>query len=154
MDLRGEPAAHDVDLTGQAILVVDDEVDIRKLVRVILSSSDLPISHIEDAVDGKEALDALPRLRRQYESVVVLLDKQLPDLDGLEVAKMMLERDPAEVIVLFTAYLTDEVREEAVHLGITACVTKTAVRTLPAVVSVLLAGPEAATEAISRESEA
>ena len=66
----------------------------------------------------------------------------------------MLERDPTELIVLFTAYLTDEVREEAVHLGITACVTKTRVRTLPAVISALFAGPDATTKTIGSQPEA
>src|SRR5436305_4191955 len=154
LDLRDVLGGHDVDLTGQAVLVVDDEADIRQLVRVVLTTSGLPISVIEDAADGAEALDAVRRLRRQYQSVVVVLDKQLPDLDGLQVAKVMLERDPTELIVLFTAYLTDEVREEAVHLGITACVTKTRVRTLPAVIAALFAGPAAPTITIGSQPEA
>jgi len=150
LDLRDEAIGGDVDLTGQGVLVVDDEADIRELVRVVLSTSDLPISVIEDAADGAAALDVLPRLRRQCESVVVVLDKQLPDLDGLHVAKAMLERDPTELIVLFTAYLTDDVSQQAVRLGIKACVTKSRVQMLPAVISVLLSGPHATTRALEK----
>ena len=148
LDLRTESGGGDVNLTGQAVLVVDDEADIRELVRGVLSRSDLPIAEIVDAADGAEALDALPRLQGQFESVVVVLDKQLPDRDGLEVAKAMLERDPAELIVLFTAYLTDDVSHEALRLGIKACVTKSRLQMLPAVISVLFSGPDATTKAV------
>ena len=154
VDLRDLPEELNVDLTGPAVLVVDDEADIRKLARIVLSTSDLPIAVIEEAVNGAEALEALPRLRRQYQSVVVLLDKQLPDLDGLKVAKAMLERDPTELIVLFTAYLTDEVRVEAIDLGITACVTKTRVRTLPAVIATLVGAPDEVTKTVGIHPEA
>ena len=143
-----ETEQHDVDLTAQAVLVVDDEQDIRDLIRALLLEADLPIAVIEDAADGTRALDALRRLRRQYGTVVVVLDKQLPGIDGLEVARLMLDRDPAQPIVLFTGYLTEEVREAATHLGVTACVTKTAVRTLPAVVGLLLTNPDDVTKPV------
>jgi len=151
LDLRDAPIGGDVNKTGHGVLVVDDEADIRELVRVVLSTSDLAISVIENAVDGAAALDALPLLRRQCESVVVVLDKQLPDLDGLDVAKAMLERDPTELIVLFTAYLTDDVSQQAGRLGIKSCVTKSRLQMLPAVISVLLSGPQATTKAVGSQ---
>ena len=149
-----EPSTHDVDLTGQAVLVVDDEPDIRLLIRTMLSDFDLPISVVEEAATGSEALETVARLGRKYETVVVVLDKQLPDLDGLEVARVMLERNPSELIILFTGYLTNEVREQAMRIGVASCVAKLAFETLPAVMAVLLAGTDASAAAVGTESDA
>ena len=136
---RPEPDGKDVDLTRKAVLVVDDELDIRRLVRALLVEADLPVV-IEDAEDGAQAMEAFDRLRLHYASVVVVLDKQLPDLDGIAVATWMLQQDSRQPIVLFTGFLTEEIRVEAKQLGVAACVTKTAVQTLPAIVEVLLDG--------------
>ena len=151
--MKHETEQHDVDLTGQAVLVVDDERDVRDLIRALLEEADLPIAVIEEAADGTGALEALRLLRRQYATVVVVLDKQLPGIDGLEVARLMLDRDPSQAIVLFTGFLTDEVREAATHLGVTACVTKTAVRTLPSVIGLLLTDPDGATKPVGGQIE-
>jgi DNA-binding response OmpR family regulator len=82
------------------ILVVDDEVDVRELVEVVLDSSGYDV---QTAVDGDEALRQLHA--RTYDAVV--LDVSMPVLDGWAVLETMkADTDPAvsEVpVVMLTA---------------------------------------------------
>ena len=65
----------------------------------------------------------------------------MPGLTGLEVAAEMLSRHPSQVIILFSAHLDDAVEEEALALGIAACVSKTHASRLPDIIRALLQQP-------------
>jgi two-component system, OmpR family, alkaline phosphatase synthesis response regulator PhoP len=69
------------------ILIVDDEADIRELVRYNLQKEGYGVTAVEN---GEQALT---EVRAQAPDVVVL-DLMLPDLDGLEVCRIM-KADPA-----------------------------------------------------------
>jgi CheY-like chemotaxis protein len=71
----------------RAVLVVDDDADIRRLLADLLEEEGY---HVTLALDGREALD---RLRAARESCLVLLDLMMPVLDGYGVLQE-LERDP------------------------------------------------------------
>jgi DNA-binding response OmpR family regulator len=80
------------------ILVVDDEPSIVELVRFTLEDADL---RVVEASDGAEALV----LARRVKPDLVLLDVQMPRLDGLEVCRQ-LRREPAFArtpIIMLTA---------------------------------------------------
>jgi CheY-like chemotaxis protein len=62
---------------------------------------------------------------------VVILDNRMPRLTGLEVAKEILEERPGQIIVLYSAFLDEHVRAQAVELGISRCVSKEELETLP-----------------------
>ena len=120
--------------TKPTVLIVDDEVDIRLLVRAILESSDLGVEVVGEAVDGNDALDVFGTLDPPDVPDVVILDNRMPGKEGLEVAAEMLEQEPRQHIVLFSAFVTPEIEERARALGVRACVGKNDFAVLPQLV--------------------
>lgn len=104
------------------ILVVDDDADMRFLARAVLEGSGIEVA--AEAADGAEALVKIAELNPPPVPTVVLLDNQMPGLSGLEVAREILGAHPGQLIVLFSAYLDDDIVAEANRLGVAACVSK------------------------------
>jgi two-component system chemotaxis response regulator CheY len=104
------------------ILVVDDEPDMRYLARVVLEQGGISVT--AEAGDGPEALVKLRELEPPPVPTVILLDNQMPGPSGLEVAAQILTCLPDQLIVLFSAYLSDDIVREAERLGVAACVSK------------------------------
>jgi CheY-like chemotaxis protein len=103
-------------------LVVDDDADMRLLVRSVLRRGGVTV--ISEAENGTDALARFAECSRP-DPTVVLLDNQMPDLTGLEVARRIRRDAPDQLIVLFSAYLSDTIVAEAEQAGVTACVSKT-----------------------------
>jgi len=80
---------------ARSVLIVDDHDGFRAFARALLESEGFEI--VGEAGDGASALQEAERLAPD----LVLLDVQLPDLDGFEVAKRLAadERPPAVVLV-------------------------------------------------------
>jgi len=112
------------------VLVADDEEDMRLLIRTLLEAADIGVEIVAEAASGDDALARWRDLRPD----IVVLDQRMPGLSGMEVAARMLERVPDQAIVLFSAYLTDELRLEILAAGVRACLTKEEVFSLPEVV--------------------
>jgi two-component system KDP operon response regulator KdpE len=74
-------------------LIIDDEVQIRRLLRVVLEGEKY---QVHDAETGQQGLMEIASLR----PAIILLDLGLPDLDGLEVLKRLREWSEAPVLVL------------------------------------------------------
>ena len=119
------------------VLVVDDAPDMRFLARAVLESSGLRV--VAEAADGPEALLAFRDLDPPPVPTVILLDNQMPGPSGLEVAAEILARMPDQIIVLFSAYLSDEVIAEAERMGVAACVSKVDVNNLATIIRDLVA---------------
>ncbi|MYM84915.1 response regulator [Duganella sp. FT50W] len=79
------------------ILIVDDERPARDKLRRMLSAEP-DISAIEEARDGVEALETLPA----FAPDLLLLDIQMPEISGLDVAASL--PAPAPLVVFVTAY--------------------------------------------------
>lgn len=79
------------------ILIVDDERPAREKLRRMLAAES-GISAIEEARDGVEALERLPA----FAPDLLLLDIQMPEISGLDVAASLPE--PAPCVVFVTAY--------------------------------------------------
>jgi DNA-binding NarL/FixJ family response regulator len=78
----------------RTILIVDDHPSFRASARMLLEAEGFDV--IGEAEDGASALRAVEELRPD----VVLLDVQLPDIDGLEVAARLSENGSGPAIVL------------------------------------------------------
>ena len=124
------------DTSATTVLVVDDAPDMRFLARAVLESAGLTV--VSEAADGPEALERVSALDPPPVPTVILLDNMMPGLTGLEVAERVLAATPEQLIVLFSAYLSDEVKAEAARLGITACVSKVDVSNLGEIIRKLV----------------
>lgn len=79
----------------QTVLIVDDHPDFRESASALLEAEGFAV--VGRAADGDAAIAAVERLRPE----VVLLDIQLPDLDGFVVAERLAERpDPPRVVLI------------------------------------------------------
>ncbi|HEX2906196.1 MAG TPA: response regulator [Phototrophicaceae bacterium] len=78
---------------GPQILIVDDEAQIRRFLRISLEANGYQVSEV---VTGQEAILKTAQLHPD----LVILDLGLPDLDGLEVLKRLREWTKTPVIVL------------------------------------------------------
>ncbi len=79
-----------------SILIVDDDQRFRGIARKLLECEGFEV--VGEAEDGQGALDAV----RELEPDVVLLDIQLPDLDGLEVAEQLSGKGGPAVVLTST----------------------------------------------------
>ena len=95
------------------VLVVDDEPDVRHMLRPFLSSEGW---RVEEASSGEEALASC----RSDPPDVLVLDHKMPGLTGIEVARRLLEQGFDKPILMFSAYLSREMEAETAALGVPA----------------------------------
>jgi two-component system, OmpR family, KDP operon response regulator KdpE len=98
------------------ILVVDDERQITRVLKTALSSRGYGI---RTAADGDEALHIL----QDWWPDVVITDLRMPNLDGLELCKMIRAKSQIPIIVL-SVKGEDQVKVEALDAGADDYVTK------------------------------
>jgi CheY-like chemotaxis protein len=118
-------------MSGETILIVDDNAVNLKLLRVALSVEGYDV---RTAADADQALAILAQFRPR----LILMDVQLPGMDGLALTQR-LKADPAhpEVLVLaVTAYAMKGDEQRALLAGCDGYLTKPIdTRTLPATVA-------------------
>ena len=119
------------------VLVVDDQRDVRVLIRALLRT--VPgVEVVAEAASGAEGVE----LMRQSRPDVVVLDYHMPGLDGLDTARAMLADDPAQRIIFFSSTVDTNIRQAAAALGLVV-LSKTEVNQLKTVVLEVGAAPSA-----------
>ena len=108
-------------------LIVDDESDVRALVRMVVEIANNGLTVSGEAANGPDAL----RQWRSEQPVIIILDHRMPGMSGLEVAEQILSEDPDQKIILFSAFLDEETTAEAKRLGVVSCLEKTEIARLP-----------------------
>jgi two-component system, OmpR family, KDP operon response regulator KdpE len=98
------------------ILIIDDEVQIRRLLEITLSANGYKIS---EASTGKEGL----ALAASVQPVLIILDLGLPDTDGLDLIKRLREWYQKPVIILSVRNSEDDI-VKALDLGANDYLTK------------------------------
>ena len=82
---------------ARTVLIVDDHPSFRATARALLETEGFHV--VGEATDGTEALAKA----RELDPDLVLLDVQLPDLDGFEVANRLRANDDRPVVVLVSS---------------------------------------------------
>jgi phosphate regulon transcriptional regulator PhoB len=105
--------------TGQKILVVEDEPDIRKLVNYNLAQERF---RVLEAEDGEQGLKMVQREKPD----LVILDLMLPGLSGMELCKILRERSETErlPVLMLTAKAGEADRVVGLEMGADDYLTK------------------------------
>ena len=92
------------------VLIVDDDADVLGLLQIVLSSLEV---RLETVFTGEEALEIL----REREASLLILDKNLPGIDGLETGRRARRLRPDVALAMVTGYPSDRAREDAREIG-------------------------------------
>ena len=92
------------------ILVVDDEV---KMCFTLTKFFELSHYSVAVAHNGLEALDKVDI----FQPHCILLDIRMPQMNGVEVLKRVKQEHPEIVVIMTTAVVTEESREECLEIG-------------------------------------
>lgn len=106
-------------MAGERILLVEDNPMNRRVAEFLLKSKGYVVY---EARDGQEALE----LAKAHFPDLILMDLQLPGLDGFATAKIIKEDAATRIIpvVAFTAYAMKGDEERAVKAGFDGYITK------------------------------
>ena len=97
------------------VMLVDDHPLFRQGLRRVLEAED-EIDVIMEVADGEEAL----RLAKQLTPDVVLMDINLPNLNGLQVTRELKQSSPDIAVIMLTAFHDDEQIFHAIRAGAAA----------------------------------
>ncbi len=115
------------------ILVVDDNPAVRNYLRAILEQQ-VSWQVCDEARTGGEALQRIKKASPD----LVMLDFQMPDLNGLEVARQISQLSPELPILMVTIHLSKQLAEEARRVGIRGVCAKSDVGSIVEAVDALL----------------
>ena len=93
------------------VLIVDDEAHIRKYISLIVKRLGNP--EILEAQNGEEAV----LLYESRHPDIVLLDVNMPGVDGIQALERLRAADPKAVVVMLTSLAARNVVERCVELG-------------------------------------
>jgi DNA-binding NarL/FixJ family response regulator len=101
------------------ILLIDDNPSVRYYLRAILEQQ--ASWHVcGEARTGEEALQKV----MEYHPDLILLDYQMPDLNGLDLAKQIAEILPNTPILMVTLHLSRQLAEAAREVGVRGACAK------------------------------
>jgi CheY-like chemotaxis protein len=94
------------------VLIVDDEAHIRKFVSMLIEQ----IAGDPEVLQASNGVEAIQVYERE-KPALVLLDVNMPRVDGLQTLRKLKEIDPACTVVMLTSLVNRQTVEECLHLG-------------------------------------
>lgn len=95
----------------RTILLTDDEAHIRKFIGLVLRKFGQP--QILEAANGAEAVE----MYRQHQPDLVLLDVNMPIMDGVQALAQIKQLDPDAIALMLTSLANRHTVEECLRLG-------------------------------------
>ncbi|MGE3171613.1 MAG: ATP-binding protein [Planctomycetota bacterium] len=104
------------------VLLVDDSLDNQKLLSAMLRKAGVDVDVAEN---GRVAIERVQHGREQGSDYdLILMDVQMPEMDGLEATRWLRQHDVRRPIVALTAHALAEDRESCLQAGCDAYETK------------------------------
>lgn len=100
------------------VMLVDDSKTIRRIQRSILEQ--LGYTEIDEACDGQDALSRVAA----FEPALILLDWNMPNMDGLTFLKAFRQRDKVTPVIMVTTEAEKSRVIEAIRAGVNNYVVK------------------------------
>lgn len=99
------------------ILIVDDQKGVRRLLEELFKKDGW---EVQLAADGKEAIQRAD----EFLPDIILMDMKMPNMNGLEASRIILNNISDLDIIMMTAYGEMDVVKEALDAGVKKCITK------------------------------
>lgn len=99
------------------VLVIDDEIDVLKLVEFLLWNTEYELLKASDAERGLQ-------LVREQQPAAVIVDIMMPRMDGFTVLQRIREIKPEMPVIIFTARSTRSDEKKAEELGANGFIAK------------------------------
>jgi two-component system, response regulator PdtaR len=100
------------------VMVVDDTAHVRRMLRNMLELDGFEV--VAEAGSGEEALAAVSAA----DPDVVVIDYKMPELDGLATAARIRTARPEQVMILYTAFVDDDLQRRAREVGVSVVLGK------------------------------
>lgn len=97
-----------------SLLIADDEALIRRGIQSLIDLKSLDINNVYEASTGEEAIETFYK----FQPDIVLLDINMPKINGLTVAKKMKLHSPEVKIAIITGYNYFEYAQSAIKIGV------------------------------------
>ena len=103
------------------VLVVDDEADIRKVVRMALEKSDY---YVVEAEDGEQAIQRLNEGEHPLVIDVIITDIRMPNINGIEAIEYFQREYPSVSLIALTGFPDLELATQLMKRGISDYLVK------------------------------
>ena len=100
------------------VMVVDDTAHVLRMLSAMLNLDGFDV--VGEAASGAAAIDAVD----EADPDVVVMDYRMPFMDGLTAARRIRQRRPGQIVVLYTAFIDEEIERQALEAGVSLCVGK------------------------------
>ncbi len=100
------------------VMVVEDTDHVRDMLTSMLELDGFEV--VGAAADGFQALAEI----EAADPDVVIVDYKMPGLDGLDTARRIRELRPDQVMIMYTAFVDDELQRLAADIGVSLCLGK------------------------------
>lgn len=117
-DLQKDQTINEIDWSFRTCLLVDDNIDVLTYLKKILLDTGI---NVITASSGAAAIDTI---RKNPGLDLILLDLQMPEINGLEVTKEIRQLNSNIPIIAQTAYIFEEEKDTILRAGCDACLIK------------------------------
>ncbi len=100
------------------VMVVDDTAHVLQMLSTMLSLDGFEV--VASAPGGQAAVDGVDGA----DPDVVVMDYRMPGMDGLTAARLIRDRRPGQIVVLYTAFIDDDLQRRADETGVALCLGK------------------------------
>lgn len=106
------------------VMIVDDHDMVRMGLKTYIML-DPKLEVCAEASDGRTAIALLEQMAEEERPQVILMDLMMPNMDGIETTKEIIQNNPSIKVVMLTSFLEEDKVLKAIEAGATSYVLKT-----------------------------